>query len=43
MEICSYLRNKLIQRMKKLGFIFVTEEREPSIYGYFNTYLYFRW
>ena len=43
MEICTYLREKLIRRMEELGFYLSTEEKQRSRFEYFKTLLYFGW
>lgn len=43
MEICTYLRAKLIRRMEELQFNLIKEEKQKGRFGYFNTHLYFGW
>lgn len=42
-EICNYLTNKLISRMKDLGFNLLSQEDKTSWLGYYDRHFYFGW
>lgn len=42
-EICSYLENRLIKKMRSLGFSFLRERDDRGRLDYFNVLYYFGW